>query len=113
MTTKIVTLEITTSTHPEFDLFASVMINGHQVARRGDRAEIDAFTSEVIQAGEQTGVAVKIADETKPACPTCGDTAYVSLWIPGRAMGGGWVAGATQKRCRTGNHLLSHVPDKE
>ena len=57
-----VTLEISRSTHPEFEFFASVTINGRQVARSGDAADMIRFTAELIVAGAQTGTPVIIAD---------------------------------------------------
>ena len=57
-----VTLEISTSTRPGFDLFATVTINGHQVSRCGDRDHIAAFTRELLEAGERMGVTVNIED---------------------------------------------------
>lgn len=60
-----VTLTITTSTYPGFDLFADVRFDGRQVSRRGNRAEIDTFTAELTEAAKLTGRTLTITDETR------------------------------------------------
>lgn len=57
---KNLTLVIEGSSHPEFEFFAHVMINGHQVARRGNATEISNFANELVAAAAKTGFTVTV-----------------------------------------------------
>lgn len=48
-----------------------------------------------------------------PVCPKCGNVHPVTMWIPGRAMGGTWVRGTTIKECGHCGHRLSYSPDRD
>lgn len=47
-----------------------------------------------------------------PQCPKCFDVAPVTSHIPGRAVGGGWVPGATIAKCGYCGHRLAYKPNK-
>lgn len=47
-----------------------------------------------------------------PQCPECFDVAPVASHIPGRAMCGSWVGGATIVECGACGHRVSYKPDR-
>ena len=59
-----IAVEISTSSHPEFDLFASARVKGRQVSTRGDRAQIDQWVAALTAAAERYGYSVVVTDQT-------------------------------------------------
>lgn len=47
-----------------------------------------------------------------PVCPKCGNVHPVVMAIPGRAMGGTWVAGSTLTECGECGHRLAYRPSR-
>ena len=46
-----------------------------------------------------------------PQCPKCFSVAPVSMHIPGKAMGGTWIRGATIRECGHCGHRTAYEPD--
>lgn len=62
--TQTAALLVSRSSHPEFDLFASLDIHGRQIAKRGSRAEIEAWANQVIYACDLHEITLTIIDHT-------------------------------------------------
>ncbi len=54
------TVTVERSSHPEFDLFASMVVNGRQIATRGNASDIAGWIEEVENAAKQYGHTVTV-----------------------------------------------------
>lgn len=60
-----VTVTITHSSHPDFELFLDARFGARQMSRRGSRAEIHQLTKEIVDAAVKRGdVLLTVDDQT-------------------------------------------------
>jgi len=57
-----ITVTVTKSSHPDYDLFATTTINGRQFAKRGSQAEIDAWYDKIAIAADKKGATLTLVN---------------------------------------------------
>lgn len=64
MANETVTLTIENSSHPDYELFATFKLKGRQFAKRGNRAEINAWVNNITKvAHDRFGTVFEIQDK--------------------------------------------------
>lgn len=56
----VIPVTVTASSHPDFDMFASVKVNGRQLSKRGSMPEIDEWISALREAAATHGHEIKV-----------------------------------------------------
>jgi len=57
-----ITVTVTKSSHPDYDLFGTTTIKGRQLTKRGSQAEIDAWYDTIATAAAKQGWTVTLVN---------------------------------------------------
>jgi hypothetical protein len=58
-----ITVTVTPSSHPDFDLYAYAMVNGRQIGTRGTAEEVDVWYDRIVRAAQDRGCRVTLVNE--------------------------------------------------